>query len=204
MRPIDIAVEGVKKKLIELSDIITDISINLVNKNWDPEYYKLKAAEALRLKDETRGMITEVIARFQPAASDLNNLILFYETSYGLFRFSRYALDVARSMSIIKPRRCNLENSWRAIQSAITLVKLSIRILLTYPTFQQTTLTDTLSYAESLERDVDDTLSTSLKKASTEADPCLTSDLLSVVFLERIADHSIYIIRNLKELQQGS
>lgn len=197
MRPIDIAMESLKKKLGELSDIVTDISINLVNKNWDLEYYKLKAAEALRLKDEIRRMVTEAIARFQPTASDLNNLVLFYETSYGLFRFSRYALDVARSISTVGLEGCSLENSWRAIQSAITLVKLSIRMLSAYTTVQRTTLADALSYAESLERDVDDTLSSTLRKASTKADPCLTSDLLSVVFLERIADHSIYIIRSI-------
>jgi len=197
MRPIDIAMESIKRKLSELSDIVAEISINLVNKNWEPDYYRFKAEEALKLRDEIRKMTTEVIARFQPTASDLSNLMLFYETSYGLYRFSRYALDVARSISIVSPQGCSLENSWRAIQSAITLVKLSIRILSAYPTIESTSLADALSYAESLEKDVDDTLSTSLKKASTVGDPCLTSDLLSVVFLERIADHSIYIIRSI-------
>ncbi|MEM1747216.1 MAG: hypothetical protein QXT76_05385 [Sulfolobales archaeon] len=197
MRPIDIAMESIKKKLSELSDIVAEISINLVNKNWEPDYYRFKAEEALKLRDEIRKMTTEVIARFQPTASDLSNLMLFYETSYGLYRFSRYALDVARSISIVSPQGCSLENSWRAIQSAITLVKLSIRILSAYPTIESTSLADALSYAESLEKDVDDTLLTSLKKASTVGDPCLTSDLLSVVFLERIADHSIYIIRSI-------
>ncbi|MEM1681791.1 MAG: hypothetical protein QXV95_00210 [Sulfolobales archaeon] len=197
MRPIDIAMESIKKKLSELSDIVAEISINLVNKNWEPDYYRFKAEEALKLRDEIRKMTTEVIARFQPTASDLSNLMLFYETSYGLYRFSRYALDVARSISIVSPQGCSLENSWRAIQSAMTLVKLSIRILSAYPTIESTSLADALSYAESLEKDVDDTLLTSLKKASTVGDPCLTSDLLSVVFLERIADHSIYIIRSI-------
>ncbi|MEM2308009.1 MAG: hypothetical protein QXI94_02110 [Sulfolobales archaeon] len=70
-------------------------------------------------------------------------------------------------------------------------------MLLTYSTVEQTSLADTLSCAESLEKDVDDTLPASLRKASTAADPCLTSDLLSVVFLERIADHSIYVIRSI-------
>ncbi|MEM2308008.1 MAG: hypothetical protein QXI94_02115 [Sulfolobales archaeon] len=84
MKPIYVAMEGVKRKLNELSDIVAEISINLVNKNWEPDYYRFKAGEALRLKDEIKRMITEVIARFQPTASDLGNLILFYETSYGL------------------------------------------------------------------------------------------------------------------------
>ncbi|MEM1623165.1 MAG: hypothetical protein QW780_02560 [Sulfolobales archaeon] len=197
MRPIDIAMESVKRKLSELTNIVAEISINLVNKNWEPEYYRLKAEEALKLKDEIKKMTIEVIARFQPTASDLNNLMLFYETSYGLYRFSRYALDVARSISIVSPQGCSLENSWRAIQSAITLVKLSIRILSAYPTIEPTSLADTLSYAESLERDIDEILAVSLRKASTASDPCLTSDLLSVVFLERIADHSIYIMRSM-------
>lgn len=198
MRPIDLAMEGVKRKLDELSDVVAEISINLVNKNWDLEYYRRRAAEARGLRDEARGMIIEAIARFQPTASDLSNLMLFYEASYGLYRFSRYALDVARSLSTVSHIGCSLEYSWRAIQSAVTLLKLSIKILSSYSTLQQTPLVeDALGLAESLERDVDETLSASLKEASTRADPCLTSDLLSVVFLERIADHSIYIIRSL-------
>ncbi len=202
MRPIDVAVEEIKKELSGLSDLVSDVLVNLVNKNWSPEYYARRAAEARELKERVRRMVIEAIARFQPAASDLNSLVLFYEASYGLFRFSRYALDLVRAVSTIAAPSCDLRHSWRASQSALTLVNLSIRLLSTYQGSQYIAESAAaLSYAEGLERDVDETLSSVLREASERADLCLMLDLLSVVFLERIADHSIYMIRRLAELK---
>ncbi|MCX8184669.1 MAG: hypothetical protein RMI56_01395 [Sulfolobales archaeon] len=204
MRPIDLAIDDIKKKLTELSEIIAEASVRLVNKDWNLEYYRDRAAKALKLKEEIRRMTTEAVARFQPTASDLSRLMFFYEVSYGMFRFSRYALDISRFISAADSASCSLEYSWRALQSAITLVKLSIKMMSTYLDTSQSELEGTAGLAEAFEKDVDEILSSVLREASKKADVCLMTDLLSVVFLERIADHSIYIIRNLRELLQAA
>ncbi|MCS7099485.1 MAG: hypothetical protein RMH84_02040 [Sulfolobales archaeon] len=204
MRPIDLAINDINRKVIELSETIAEELVRLVNMDWNPEYYRDRAAKALKLKEEIKRMTTEAVARFQPTASDLSRLMFYYEVSYGLFRFSRYALDISRFISAINPSRCGLEYSWKALQSAITLVKLSIKMMSTYLEASKSEFEGTAGLAEALEKDVDEILSTALKEASRRADVCLMADLLSVVFLERIADHSIYMMRSLKELWQAT
>ncbi len=205
MRPIDAALEDIRRELNGLSSIVSDILVNLVSKNWSLEYYARRAAEAGELKERVREKVIEAIARFQPAASDLDSLVLFYEMSYGLFRFSRYALDLVRALSIIEAPSCDLRYSSSASQSALTLVNMSIRLLPTYRGSPHAARTeDALSFAEALEKEVDETLSAALMEASGRADQCLMLDLLSVVFLERIADHSIYLIRKLAALERAA
>ncbi|MEM4408792.1 MAG: PhoU domain-containing protein, partial [Candidatus Caldarchaeum sp.] len=63
--------------------------------NMQDEVFQL--SEKLRwLQDEVSDLAVELIARYQPVASDLRFLRSAMEVAYGFSRFGRYAYDISQ------------------------------------------------------------------------------------------------------------
>jgi phosphate transport system protein len=157
-------------------------------------------SEKLRvLQEEVSDLAIELIARYQPVASDLRFIKSCMEISYGFSRFGRYSydiVDVLETMGSIsncdksavletaKTVRGMILLSLNALQSrdknaAEKLYEMDDTVDLVYKRYLRKTIT--------IPREV-------LLNNNTNNNPrCYISALLILRYLERISDHACYI-----------
>jgi phosphate transport system protein len=156
-------------------------------------------SEKLRvLQEEVSDLAIELIARYQPVASDLRFIKSCMEISYGFSRFGRYSydiVDVLETMGSIsncdksavletaKTVRGMILLSLNALQSrdknaAEKLYEMDDTVDLVYRRYLRKTIT--------ISREV-------LLNNNTNNPRCYISALLILRYLERISDHACYI-----------
>jgi phosphate transport system protein len=162
-------------------------------------------SEKLRvLQEEVSDLAIELIARYQPVASDLRFIKSCMEISYGFSRFGRYSYDIVDLLETMGSIS-NCDKS-AVLETAITVREM---ILLSLNALQSRDK----NAAEKL-YEMDDTVDTQYRKylrdliipsqgqeKSTEKlltdsnnNPrCYISALLILRYLERISDHACYI-----------
>jgi phosphate transport system protein len=157
----------------------------------------------LSLADEAEDKAFELIARFQPVASDLRVLKSYMKIAYDFERFGRYALDVSQ----VQKRLGGLDQCEDWIQKSIeemskkvlNMVLISVNSLKNHNAELARTLSKT-------ENEVDDAyfgyLDRMVKKAPATSS-CTISSVLVVRYLERIADHATYVGESIVYLVTG-
>jgi phosphate transport system protein len=155
------------------------------------------------MAEEAGDKAFELIARFQPVASDLRILKSYMQITYDFERYGRYALDVSQ----IQKKLGGLEDCEEWIQRSIdgmservlSMVRISVDSLKSH----DAELARTLSEAEN---DVDDMYFKHLDRLVEKAPAatrCTISSVLVVRYLERIADHATYIGESIIYLATG-
>jgi len=154
-------------------------------------------SEQLRvLQDEVGDLAIELIARYQPVATDLRFIRSCMEISYGFSRFGRYAydiVDVLETMGSIA--NCDKSAVLEMSGTVREMIHISVQAL----------QSKDKNAAEKLYQ-IDDTVDALYRKYLREAitpseqtdkrslDPrCYISALLILRYLERISDHACYI-----------
>src|ERR1700730_14925188 len=100
----DMALERISDLLSQMSElseksVTTAIDAYLTGKNPTDEIRQW--SEQLRkAEDDVSDLTIEVIARYQPVASDLRFIKASMEVSYGFSRLGRYALDIANVLDM--------------------------------------------------------------------------------------------------------
>ncbi len=154
-------------------------------------------SEKLRtLQEEVADLAIELIARYQPVATDLRFIRSCMEISYGFSRFGRYAydiVDVLETMDSISD--CDKSTVLEMAGTVREMIHLSLESLrsrdkdASQKLYQMDDTVDTL-YRKYLREIV--TLKTNQDNKFT--DPrCYISALLILRYLERISDHACYI-----------
>jgi phosphate transport system protein len=144
----------------------------------------------------------EIIARFQPVASDLRILKSYMKICYDFRRYGRYAFDISQINERIGGMDgCDL--SFRKIVKemgieTLNMVGISIEALKNHDAELAKTLSET-------EKQVDKLYYKYLDKLieTNTATGCTISSLLVVRYLERIADHATYIGESIVYLATG-
>jgi phosphate transport system protein len=135
----------------------------------------------------------ELIAKYQPVASDLRIVNSYMKIAYDFERYGRYAWDI----SFIRKRLGGLKGCEEWIpqfiedmgEKVLQMVRISTRSLKN----QDAELAKTISKTE---QEVDEMYFQYLDKLVKEAratNQCTISSVLVVRYLERIADHATYI-----------
>jgi phosphate transport system protein len=154
-------------------------------------------SEQLRvLQDEVGDLAIELIARYQPVATDLRFIRSCMEIAYGFSRFGRYAydiVDVLETMGSIA--NCDKSAVLEMSGTVREMIHISVQAL----------QSKDKNAAEKLYQ-IDDTVDALYRKYLREAitpsekadkrslDPrCYISALLILRYLERISDHACYI-----------
>jgi phosphate transport system protein len=154
-------------------------------------------SEKLRtLQEEVADLAIELIARYQPVATDLRFIRSCMEISYGFSRFGRYAydiVDVLETMDSVSD--CDKSTVLEMAGTVREMINLSLQSLrsrdkdASQKLYQMDDTVDTL-YRKYLREIV--TLKTNQDNKFT--DPrCYISALLILRYLERISDHACYI-----------
>ncbi len=161
-------------------------------------------SEALvSMADHVEDRAFELIARFQPVASDLRTIKSYMKIAYDFARFGRYALD----MSYANQKFGGIRNCEAWIishvkdmgEKTLSMIRLSIDSLRSHDSQLAEKVTQ-------MEEEVDKMYFDFLDKLIERADittRCMVSSVLIVRYLERIADHATYICESIIYIATG-
>ena len=155
------------------------------------------------MADKIEDEAFELIARFQPVASDLRTIKSYMKIGNDFARYGRYALDI----SLINDQLNGLKqcDGWakdyidEMSEKVLSMVKISVDALKK----QDIVLAKTISETE---REVDKMYFDYLNKLINEEhtnSKCVLSSALMTRYLERIADHAVYVCESIVYIVTG-
>jgi len=148
----------------------------------------------LLMADKVEDRTFELIARFQPVASDLRTIKSYMKISYDFARYGRYALDISfinDQINGLKECDSNMRTFIEEMsEKVLQMVAISIDALRKLDVELAKTISQT-------EHEVDQMYLKHLKKLFDDeeqiSNKCLLSSTLMARYLERIADHAVYV-----------
>jgi phosphate transport system protein len=153
-------------------------------------------SEKLRvLQEEVADLAIELIARYQPVATDLRFIRSSMEIAYGFSRYGRYSYDIADLLEIIgSVVDCDKSAVLEVEDTVRQMILLSVSLLTSrnkdavQKLYQMDDTVDAL-YRKYLR----ETVSLQPDAEKNIQPRCYVSALLILRYLERIADHACYI-----------
>ncbi len=161
-----------------------------------------KSSEELRMhQEEATNLAIELIARYQPVASDLRFIRSCMEIAYDFSRLGRYAYDISLVLGLFGDlSTCDKTSVEKAGEGAKQMIKLSIKAFAE----RDIALAKKIKKMDDV---VDKTYLDFVRKAAQteEVDlKCALSGTLILRYLERIADHATYIADSVVYTVSGS
>jgi len=149
-----------------------------------------RSNELSLLASEVEELAVELLARYQPVATDLRFIKSCLEIAYGFSRFGRYAYDIAQVLEVYGDLSECDKSVVQDLSGTVTrMIQTSI----------QSFKTRDEKLARSLRNDDDHVdkayldYNRELAKAPSIPIRCAVASLLVLRYLERIADHACYI-----------
>jgi phosphate transport system protein len=149
-----------------------------------------RANELSVLASEVEELAVELLARYQPVATDLRFIKSCLEIAYGFSRFGRYAYDIAQVLEIYG----DLSECDKSV-----VENLSAHVTKMIQTSIQSFKTRDTELARSLRKDDDHVdevyldFNRQLAQQKVTSLRCGLASVLVLRYLERIADHACYI-----------
>ncbi|MEM1584294.1 MAG: phosphate signaling complex protein PhoU [Nitrososphaerota archaeon] len=203
-RPIDyglLKLNGLINDMINLAEKTLEKSIESVLARVDRiEDVRKMSDELLFMMDEVSELAVQLIARFQPVASDLREIKSAIQVSYDFSRIGRYAANISEIVAMIPESGCDFTSVRELSQIVLEMVEEAGRAYLSK---------DLKKAEEVRKRDdqVDKFYSENIKyliQMGGRIDTgCLLSIALILRYLERIADHTCYIADSLSYIITG-
>ncbi len=148
------------------------------------------------LQDEVGDLAVELIARYQPVATDLRFIRSCMDISYGFSRFGRYAYDIVDVLETMgSVADCDKSVVLEASVTVRQMIRLSVQTLQSRDKngAQQLYLMDNTVDAL-YKKYLHEIITPHANSDKRFSDPrCSTSALLILRYLERISDHACYI-----------
>jgi phosphate transport system protein len=155
------------------------------------------------MAEEAEDKAFELIARFQPVASDLRILKSYMKITYDFERYGRYALDVSQTQKAsggLEQCETWINKSIKEMsEKVLSMVHTSVESLKSHNVVLAKTLSET-------ENQVDDMYLRYLDRLVEKApatNKCTISSVLVARYLERIADHATYVGESIIYLTTG-
>jgi phosphate transport system protein len=163
------------------------------------ELSDLLLAMANKVEDQT----FQLIARFQPVASDLRAIKSYMKIGNDFARYGRYALDISSINDKISGlKECDsstIDFIHEMSDKVLAMVRISVDALKRHDVALAKNISQT-------EREVDKMFQTFLNKliAGEQANgKCVISSTLIARYLERIADHAVYVCESIVYVVTG-
>ena len=155
------------------------------------------------MADKVEDRTFELIARFQPVASDLRTIKSYMKIGYDFARYGRYALDISFLNDQLNGLK-ECDSDTRAFieemsEKVLQMVAISVDALRKLDINLARNISQT-------EREVDKMYLDHLKKLIDEeqsSSKCLLSNTLMSRYLERIADHAVYVCESILYIVTG-
>jgi phosphate transport system protein len=206
-RLIDVGLKQLSKllnKMAELAEKTVMLSFDVSTKGVDSsDRVQVYSETLISSSEEIEEKATEVIARYQPVASDLRAIRSYMKIAYDLARCGRYAWDISfiYKRFNISFEECSLR--WLPLKEMMNEVLRIMRI--TVEAIAETDLKLVKKIGE-IESGIDKMYIESLNKLVEQAPiktKCVVANLLFVRHLERISDHATYIAESIIYLVTG-
>ncbi len=207
---LDLGIERTRDIISEMSKI-SEICVSTVLESYTKGDVKKREmfewAEKLRtLQEEVSDLAFELIARYQPVATDLRYIRSCLEVSYVLSRFGGYGYEIVEVLDMMGSiSECDKRVVAEAAKVTSEMISLGVSTL----DFKDKQASDKLY-------DMDETVDliyrkylrevVTAKKESQDlyADPrCVISSLHVLRYLERVADHACYIADSVSYIVTG-
>ncbi|MFL6480712.1 MAG: phosphate signaling complex PhoU family protein [Nitrososphaera sp.] len=192
-------ISNIISDMANLSISSVDGAIESYEKGTGSQQQIFEWSEQLRvLQDESAELAIDLIARYQPVATDLRFIRSCMEISYGFFRFGRYAydiMDIVGTMGSISD--CDKAPVLEMAAMTRDMISMSIKALqvrdkdVAKKLYQMDDTVDVL-YRKYLRELIMPTNRKDMQEMLKEP-RCYISTLLILRYLERIADHACYI-----------
>ncbi|HXZ90443.1 MAG TPA: phosphate uptake regulator PhoU [Candidatus Dormibacteraeota bacterium] len=160
-----------------------------------------RAAQLSQLSAEVEELGVDLLARYQPVATDLRFIKSCLEIAYGFSRFGRYAYDIAQVLEIYGDLSACDKSVIHELSEKVTgMIERSIQSFKSRDT----------ELARSLRKDDDEVdqvyrkYTAALAKDKTVTVRCALASTLVLRYLERIADHACYIGDSVVYIVTGS
>jgi len=192
-------ISNIVMDMANLSVRSVDGSIDSYEKGTGSKDQIFEWSEQLRvLQDEATELAIELIARYQPVATDLRFIRSCMEISYGFSRFGRYAYDIMDTIGTMGSiSHCDKTPVMEMAGTAREMIHLSIKALQSKDKNAAEKLYEMDDTVDALYRKyLREVITPTTKKGTNDMlkDPrCYLSTLLILRYLERIADHACYI-----------
>jgi phosphate transport system protein len=209
-RLLDLGIERIRniiRDMAALSEQSVFTSIESYDKGTSVKRQIFEWSEKLRvLQDETADLAIELIARYQPVATDLRFIRSCMEIAYGFSRFGRYAYDIVDVLETLGPiPDCDKTAVLEMAHTVREMIVLSVQSLDLHDKnaaaklYQMDDTVDALyrKYLRELIAQQND-----VNKRETDA-RCYISGLLILRYLERISDHACYISDSIHYIVTG-
>jgi len=193
-RLMDIGLEKLSRLVFDMADlaeksVIFALQSYLASKN-NTQQLEQWSQELRKIQDEIGELSIEMIARYQPVASDLRFIKACMEIAYGFSRFGRYAYDISEVLELWHDlSRCRQDELTEMMGMVKSMIRMSVEafakrdVQLGLQVFELDDKVDSL-FRKSMER---------VSKNPSQIPECDISVLLVMRYLERIADHAAYI-----------
>ncbi len=143
-----------------------------------------------QLDDQVSELSIELIARFQPLASDLRYIKASMEISYGFYRYGRYAHDIMEVLETFGDlTKCDHTVVEASAEKTKEMIKLSVEAFANKDVDLAKKITSMDDFVDNAYRDY----IRKLMKSKHVDLRCALSETLILRYLERIADHATYI-----------
>lgn len=209
-RLIDLGLKKLSDIIIDMSNIAEKTVTNAIAAYKDDSIETTKeifesSAKLRFLQDEVSELTIELIARFQPVATDLRYIKSCMEISYGFSRLGRYAYDIVTAVELFGPLKL-CDKSSVIHMSEIVLEMMSIGVSALH--LIDNSLSNKIYEMENV---VDMMFRTSLRESAKLVESnsmypdnrCNISSTLILKYLERISDHACYIADCVNYIKTG-
>ena len=201
-RLMDMGLGQINSLLLEMANLsqqAVSASIEAYSRGGKAEEVKGMSRRIHALHRQVSDLSMEMIARYQPVATDLRFLKSCVEISYGFFRYGRYALDITEVLEMfgdLSPcDRTFVVDTARKTQEMIKMsvdafARRDVELAKKIPSMDDAV---DASYKDNLRRTIEG-------KGDIR---CSLSATLILRYLERIADHATYIGETVEYITTG-
>jgi phosphate transport system protein len=202
-RLLDIGLEKLNNMLLEMAKVskqAVEVSISAY-RIGELNVNVKEMAERLRvLHNEVSELAMELLARYQPVASDLRFIKACMEISYGFFRFGRYAYDIMEVLEIFGDlSKCDHTLVLETAKRVQEMIEMSIIAFVRKDLQAARKIPEMDDFVDSKYRE---NLLSVLKEKERNIE-CHLSATLILRYLERIADHASYIAESVVYIVSG-
>jgi phosphate transport system protein len=201
-RLMDMGLDQLNTLLLDMANLsqqAVSTSIEAYSRGVKGAEVKQMSSRLKSLHRNVSDLAMEMIARYQPVATDLRFLKACLEISYGFFRYGRYALDIAEVLDMFGDlSKCDRTFVVETAAKTQEMIRMSVEAFARRDVEMARripNMDDAVdeSYRENLRRTI-------LGKGTLK---CSLSATLILRYLERIADHATYIGESVEYIATG-
>ncbi len=190
----DMGLERLSNMLLDMAAIsekAVETAIESYVKGRDMREEVFQLSEELRwYQDEVAELAVELIARYQPVATDLRYIRSCMEIAYGFSRFGRYAYDIAQVLGMFgNLEECDTTLVKQVGEKVKEMIKVSVQA------FKERNI-ELARSLKKMDDEVDYAYVQHVKRALSNplsSKRCDMATTLILRYLERIADHATYV-----------